>query len=625
MRATRRRFVQAASAAAFAAAGRAPWLMPANAEERTWQHGLAIFGNLKYPAGFAHFDYVNPAAPKTGTARQSITGTFDNFNPVVAGVKGQLAVGTELLFESLLVNSFDEESSAYGLIAEAVSFPPDRSTVTYRLRAEARWQDGRPITVDDVIFSFEAYKINSPQMSAYYSHVTRAERTGDRDITFTFDTAGIRELPQIVGELTVLPKHWFEGKTASGNARDVTATTLEVPLGSGPYRVKSFDAGRTIVYERVPDHWGRNLGPRVGRDNFDDLRFEYFRDTTVEFEAFKADQFDWQIESAAKNWATGYNFPAVQEKRVIKEEFPIRNVGIMQGIAFNIRRRKFQDPRLRRAFNFALDFETINVELFYGQYMRISSYFDGTELASSGLPQGLELQILETVRGDVPPEVFTTPYTNPVGGGDRAARANLREATRLLDAAGYRVRNLKLIEPGTGQPLNVEFLLPDPSFERFVLFYAESLKRLGIGVAVRSVDDVQYENRLRQWDFDIVIEGWAESLTPGNEQRDYWGSKAADTAGSRNIIGIKNRAVDALIGRIIGAQDRDELTAAAHALDRVLLWNHYVVPQWTYEKVRSARWDRFARPTKLPEFGQGAFPTIWWWDDARAAKTAAGR
>ncbi len=615
----------AMAAPAFAGLAVGPPARAAQAAERTWRHGLALFGDLKYPARFAHFDYVNPNAPKGGVARHSVTGTFDNFNPVIAGVKGQLAAGTDLLHETLLTSSLDEESSSYGLLAEAVSYPADRASVTYRLRAQAKWHDGRPITPDDVIFSFDVLKANSPQASAYYRRVAKAERTGEREVTFVFEAPGIRELPQIVGELTVLPKHWWEATDSTGSRRDVTATTLDPPLGSGPYQIKTFEAGRTITYERVADYWGNDLNVRVGRDNFDELRFDYFRDTVVDFEAFKADQFDWYAESSAKNWATGYDFPAVKDKRILTEEFPIRNVGLMQGFAFNLRRRQFRDSRVRRAFNFAFDFEDVDNEIFYGQYSRIASYFDGTQLACSGLPQGRELEILQTVRREVPAEVFTTPYTNPVGGSAQVVRANLREASRLLEAAGYVVRNLKLVDAGTGQPLAAEFLLPDSSYERFVLFYAETLKRLGIQVTMRTVDDVQYENRLRRWDFDIVIASWEESLSPGNEQREYWGSQAADAPGSRNVIGIKNPAVDALIDRVVAAQDRDELTAAARALDRVLLWHHYVVPQWNYPKARTARWDRFGRPDPMPEFGQAAFPSIWWWDAARAAKVARPR
>jgi microcin C transport system substrate-binding protein len=590
--------------------------------ERCWQHGIALFGDLKYPATFAHFDYVNPSAPKGGIARQSVTGTFDNFNPVIAGLKGRLADGTGYIFEKLLVPALDEEASGYGLVAEAVSFPEDRAWVSYRLRAEAKWHDGHPITPDDVIFSFDAFKTNNPTASAYYGHVAKAERTGDREITFTFDRPNIRELPQAVGGLTVVPKHWFEGLDKDGRKRNVAATMLEVPLASGAYRIKSFEAGHSIVYERNPDYWGRNLNVRIGRDNFNELRIEYFRDTTGKFEAFKAGEVDWHVESGAKSWATGYEFPAVQDKRVIKEEFPIHKTGIMQSCAFNLRRPKFADPRLRQAFNWALDFESINNQLFHGQYTRIASYFEGTKLASSGLPQGLELEILDSVRSEVPAEVFTTAYTNPIGGTPHAVRANLREATRLLDAAGYIIRDLKLIDKKTGEPFTVEFLVPDPSYGRFVLFYSENLKRLGVGVTLRIVDGVQYENRLRQWDYDIIIDSWTESLTPGNELNDYFGSEAASKPGSRNSVGIKNTGVDALIARVIGAKDREDLSASAQALDRVLLWNHFVVPQWTYSKTRIARWDRFGKPNRLPEFGQPAFPTIWWWNGAHAAKAS---
>jgi microcin C transport system substrate-binding protein len=329
---------------------------------------------------------------------------------------------------------------------------------------------------------------------------------------------------------------------------------------------------------------------------------------------------DWRTETSAKNWATAYDFPAVHEKRVVLEEFPIRNFGIMQAFAFNTRRDKFKDPRVRLAFNYAFDFEEMNKQIFFGQYKRINSYFDGTELACSGLPQGKELAILESVRGQVPPEVFTKPYTNPVGGNPQAVRSNLREAIRLLRAAGYEVRNQKLVNAATGEPYTVELLAADPATERFFLFYKPSLTRLGIDVTVRTVDDAQFENRMRQWDFDVITASWAESLSPGNEQRGYWGSQAADQPGSRNLIGIKNAAIDKLIERVIYAKNRDDLVAATHALDRVLLWHHYVVPQWTYGKVRTARWDRFGHPETLPKYGMSAFPTIWWWDAEKAAK-----
>jgi microcin C transport system substrate-binding protein len=596
------------------------------AEEPVWRHGLSLFDSLKYPPGFKHFDYVNPAAPKGGVIRLTGSGTYDNFNLVVAGVKGTQALGLGLVFETLMESSLDEVSTDYGLLAESVGHPDDFSTVTYRLRANARWQDGKPVTPEDVIFSFDAFKTNHPQFSAYYQHVTKAERTGERDITFTFDAPGNRELPLIVGQLMILPKHWWEGTDKAGNKRNVASTTLEPPLGSGPYRIKENVPGRSIVYERVADYWGKDLPVNVGTNNFDEIRYEYYRDTVVALEAFKADRLDYRLENSAKNWATAYDFPAVTDKRVIKEEFPIRSIGSMQAFVFNIRRPKFADPRVRRAFNLALDFEEMNKQFFFGQYKRIASYFDGTELASSGLPTGLELQILDTVREEVPAEVFTTEYKNPVNGNPDAVRANLREATRLLREAGWEIRNQRLVNTKTGEPMAVEMLniSTDPNIERLLLFYKPALERLGIAVTVRNVDEAQYENRERSWDYDMIVGSWRESLSPGNEQREYWGSKSADVTGSRNLIGIKNPAIDKLIDRVVFAKGREELVAATHALDRVLLWNNYVVPQWTYPFVRTVRWDRFSHPDKLPEYGLGAFPTVWWWDAAKAAR-AGGR
>jgi microcin C transport system substrate-binding protein len=618
----------------------------ARAEEQAWRHGSSLYGNLRYPAGFKHFDYVNPAAPKGGTVRLGTFGAYDNFNPVIAGLRGNIAGGVGLLFESLSTQALDEVASDYGLIAEAMTYPPDFSYVTYRLRREARWHDGMPITAEDVLFSFEVFKANNPQQAAYYRHVVEAEKSGEREVTFRFDGPGNRELPQIVGQLQVVPKHWWEGTDASGKKRDVTATTLEPPLGSGAYRIKEFVAGRSIVYERVKDAWARDLNVSVGHYNFDELRYEYFRDSTVALEAFKADQFDWRRESSAKNWATAYDFPAARDKRVLLEEFPIRSVGIMQAFVFNSRRDKFKDWRVRRAFNFAYDFEEMNKQIFYGQYRRIASYFDGTELAwnwrpdpddptgdgfvvaaaTSGLPTGLELEILETVRDEVPPEVFTKPYFNPVGGNPEAVRNNLREGLRLLREAGYEVRDTRLVNTRTGEPFNVEILLnaEDPSYERVALFYKSSyLERLGVNISLRSVDAAQYENRVRQFDFDMIWYLWAQSLSPGNEQRDFWNSRAADTPGSQNFAGISNPAVDALIERIIFAKRREELVAATRALDRVLLWNHYVLPLFYLWKDRAARWDRFGKPDVLPRYGLSGFPTVWWWDAKRAAKAGS--
>ncbi|EFI52636.1 extracellular solute-binding protein [Afipia sp. 1NLS2] len=591
----------------------------ASPKDGAWTHGLSLFGDVKYPANFPHFDYVNPTAPKGGVVRQTAVGTFDNFNMVVAGVKGSIGAIGEI-YEALTVSSLDEVSTQYGLLAEAMSYPADCSSVTYRLRKEAKWHDGKPVTPDDVIFSLEAFKKYHPFYSAYYRHVTKAEKAGPREIKFTFDAPGNRELPQILGQLTVLPKHYWEGTGSDGKPRDIGATTLEPPISSGPYKIKNFVPGRTIVLERVKDYWGNGININVGRNNFDELRYEYFRDSTVALEAFKGDQIDWRSENSAKNWATAYDFPAVTDKRVVLEEFPNRTVGVMQAFAFNIRRDKFKDPRVRRAMNFAFDFEEMNRQIFFSQYKRIASYFEGTELASSGLPQGRELEILETVRDQVPPEVFTTQYTNPVGGSPENVRNNLREGLRLLKSAGYEIKDRKLVDAKTGAPFELELLTYDPSFERVLLFFKPSLERMGMTVSVRTVDATQYENRLRNWDFDVVVNSWAESLSPGNEQREFWGSQAAEMPGSRNIIGIKNAAIDKLIERVIYTKDREDLVAATKALDRVLLWHHFVVPQWTYGKIRTARWDRFGHPSEMPKYGMSAFPEIWWFDADKAGK-----
>ena len=590
------------------------------AQEQKLRHGLSLFGDVKYPEGFKNFDYVNVRAPKAGAARMIAFGTFDNFNMVTGGVKGSLVQGIDQIYDTLMASALDEVSTEYGLLMEAVSHPDDFSSVTYRMRASAKWHDGKPVTAGDVIFSLDVFKKNHPQYAAYYRHVVKAEKAGERDVTFTFDGPGNRELPLIVGQLTVLPKHWWEGTDASGKKRDVTATTLEVPLGCGAYRIKEFVPGRTIVYERVKDYWGKDLNINIGRDNFEELRYEYFREPTAAIEAFKKGEIDWRSENSAKNWATAYDFPAVKDKRVLLEEFPIKSSGAMQAFAFNVRRDKFKDPRVRRAFNFAFDFEEMNRQIFFGQYKRCASYFEGLELAATGMPEGAELAILETVRDKVPADLFTKPYANPVNGSPDATRTNLREGVRLLREAGYEIRDRKLVNTKTGEAMVVELLLSSPNSVRFVEPYKPNLERLGIAITIRVVDDSQYENRLRQWDYDIVTAMWPQSLSPGNEQRGFWSTQSADVAGSRNLVGIKNPAVDTLIDRLIFAKSREDLVAATKALDRVLLWNHYVVPQWTYGKVRSARWDRYGRPEALPKYGASGFPTVWWWDEEKAAK-----
>jgi microcin C transport system substrate-binding protein len=622
---TRRHLLQGAAVAAMAPglgiATALPAIETAQAAggEPAWRHALSLFGDIKYPADFKRFDYVNPDAPKGGVARMISIGTYDNFNIAVAGIKGSLAPAAAQIYETLMAKSLDEVTTEYGLLAEAASHPDDFSWVIYRLRKEARWHDGKPVTPEDVIFSLETLKKQSPFYAAYYRHVVKSEKSGERDIKFTFDAPGNRELPTIVGEIPVLPKHWWEGTDEQGRKRDISQTTLEKPLGSGPYRIKDFVAGRSVVLERVKDYWGAKLPVRIGQNNFDELRFEFFRDNLVALEAFKADQADWIAENSAKQWATAYEFPAVVDKRVVKEEFPINDSGRMQAFAINNRREQFKDARVRRAFNYAFDFEEMNKQLFYNQYKRINSYFEGTELACSGLPQGQELALLEPLRDKVPPEVFTTAYANPVGGNPENVRANLREATKLLKEAGFEVKERKLVDT-SGKPVTVEILVQDPSAERIALFYKPSLERIGVTTSIRVVDDAQYQNRVRSFDFDMITDQWGQSLSPGNEQREFWSSHAADQPGSRNTLGIKNPAIDALIEKVIFATDREGLIAATRALDRVLLWNFYLVPQFTYGFSRYARWDRFSHFEPAPKYGRSGLPSLWWHDAEKAGR-----
>jgi len=592
---------------------------PAAAQDGAWQHATSLIGEPKYPPGFAHFDYVNPDAPKGGTVRLSVTGSFDTFNPVLP--QGETASGLDLVVETLMTTSLDETSTQYGLLADGFRAADDYSSVTYHLNPKARWQDGEPITVEDVIWTFNKLIELNPAQAAYYANVVSVEQTGEGEVTFTFDQGGNRELPHIVGQLLVLPKHWWEGVGPNGEPRDIGASSLEPPLGSGPYRLAEFSPGRSVVFERVPDYWGANEPVNIGQNNFDKVRYEYFRDTTVQFEAFKGDQFDWWSENIARRWATGYDFAAVEQNRVVRELFeePYRDSGIMVGFIPNLRRQTFQDPRVREAINYALDFEELNRTIFFGQYERINSFFYGTDLAASGLATGKELEILESVRDLVPEEVFTTAYANPVGGSPENLRSNLAKALELLEEAGYRLDGNRLVD-ANGEQLSFEILLNGPTIEVVAIPWQTNLERIGIAATVRTVDSPQWVNRVRSRDFDVIYTGWLQSLSPGNEQRAFWGSEAAGEDNSSNYAGIADPGVDALIDKVIFAEDRDDLVAATHALDRVLMANHFVVPSYTLRKARIARWDRFSHPDELPEYAIG-FPTIWWWDEEKAART----
>ncbi|HEY9011978.1 MAG TPA: extracellular solute-binding protein [Devosia sp.] len=586
--------------------------------EKVWHHGISLMGELKYPEDFKQLDYVNPDAPKGGTVRLAGFGSFDTFNPILD--KGEAAPTAGFVYESLLTHTLDETSTAYGLVAEALSYPADFSSATFRLDPDAKWWDGQPITPEDVIWSFDKARELNKFMSSYYANVEKAEQTGDREVTFTFKQTGNRELPLIVGEFPILPKHWWEGTDANGKQRNIGASTLELPMGSGPYRLDSFNAGTSVTYRRVEDYWAANKPTEIGTNNFDTVRYEYFRDLAVAFEAFKADQFDYWTENQAKRWATAYDFPAANDGRVVRERFaePMADNGAMVGFVYNLRKPQFQDERVRRALNYAFDFEQLQKTLFYGEYKRVNSFFFRTELAApDGPPQGEELDILNSVKDLIPAEVFTTRYANPIGGAENL-RKNLGEAVKLLDEAGYVLNGSTRMTPD-GRPFTIEILLDGPTIEPVAESLVTNLGRIGIQATIRSADSAQYQDRLRTRDFDITYTAWGQTLSPGNEQLDFWGSVAADTPSSRNYSGIKDPGIDALIDKVIYADDRETLIAATHALDRVLLAHQIIIPSYAAVDERVARWDRFGRPEKLPAYSVG-FPTIWWWDEAKAAK-----
>ena len=595
----------AALAAALALFGTAP----AAAETITPTHAIAMHGEAKYGPDFKRFDYVNPAAPKGGEVRLNALNTFDSLNPFI--IKGVPAVGSTLPFETLLVGSADEAFTEYGLIAETIEMPEDRSWVTFTLRAAARFHDGKPITPEDVLFSFEVLKAKGqPFFRLYYAAVVKVEKVGERKVRFTFKPGVNRELPLIVGQMPILPKHYWDG-------RQFDQTTLDPPLGSGPYRIAAFEPGRYVVYERVKDYWGKDLAVRRGQFNFDRIRYDYYRDSTVAREAFKAGQYDFRAENEAKAWATEYDFPALRQGLAKKERIDHDRPTGMQAYAYNIRRPLFQDARVRRALAYAFDFEWTNQNLFYGQYTRTNSYFSNSDLAAKGLPSPRELALLAPLRDAVPPEVFTQEYQPPKSDGSGNIRANLRAAMDLLKAAGWEVRDGRLTNAQTGRPFEFEILLDQPVWERISLPFAKNLERLGIKASVRTVDTAQYQNRLDHFDYDMIVDVWGQSLSPGNEQRNFWGSDAADSSGSNNSVGIRNPAVDAIIETIIAAPDREALMAATGALDRVLLWNHYVIPHWHIGYDRVAYWDKFGRPDVTPTQGYQFF--AWWIDPRKQA------
>ena len=602
-------------AAAFLAAG----LLAAGADD--WHTTSSLFGTSKYGESFDRYDYVNPDAPKGGTLNAVAVGTFDSFNPYIvqgAPAAGLVPFGGGLLYDTLMEQSVEEPSTSHPLLAEAYQFPDDFSSATYRLDPRAKWHDGKPVTVEDVIWSFEALKANSPLYNQYYANVTKAVSAGDNQVTFRFDQKGNRELPHIMGDLVVLPKHWWEGTDATGKKRDIARPTLEPPLGSGPYRIANFKVGSEVIWERVPDYWGATLPVKIGRENFDRRRYTYFLDESAAFLAFGKGGFqDIRAENSARRWAVDYVFPAAKAGDVVKAEYPTTSGEPMQAFVLNTRRPLFGDRRVRQALTYAFDFESMNRTNFFGAYTRTDSYFEGGELASSGLPQGKELEILEPYRDKLPPEVFSEVFTLPTYDKPQSARENLRSAYDLFKQAGWVNRGGKLVNDKTGEPFAMELLGNDPIDERVALPYIASLRRLGIDATLRILDAAQYENRTRSFDFDVLaLASISQSQSPGNEQREFFSSKAAETPGSRNFAGIRDPVVDALVERVIFATSRDDLLAAVHALDRVLLWNFYVVPQWHLATARIGYWNKFGIPAKQPSH-VGVDLESWWIDPAK--------
>ena len=604
MRLSRRHFVQgSAVAVATSMAPLSALIGPATAQEAA--HGLSLFGDLKYGPDFPHFDYANPSAPKGGLLHLATVDTFSTLNPFT--LKGVSAAGAGLPFESLLEGSADEADAAYGLIAEGVVLAPDRRSVRFHLRPEARWHDGTPITARDVAFSYEILTTEGhPAYANNLAGVDRVETTGDHDVSFHLADPDNRKLPLIVGGLSIVSEAYYRDR-AFGE------TTMEPPLGSGAYRVAKVDPGRSVTYERVPDYWGAGLPLNVGRYNFDTIVYDYYRDRTVLVEALKAGEYDFHEEYTSKVWATQYDIPAVEQGWLVKDVLKDNTPSGVQAFFFNTRLPKFQDRRVREALAYAFDFEWLNKNQFYGLYDRMASYFENSELAARDLPSEAELALLEPHRGAVPEEVFTKAFVPPATDGSGNNRGNLRAARSLLKEAGWVTKEGALVNGETGEPMTVEFLYFEPTFERIYAAFGRSLERLGVGVNLRLVDGAQYEERLKTHDFDITTIRFVFNLSPGAELNSYFASSTVDQVGSFNIPGIKDPVVDALIGEVAAATDRPSLIAAARALDRVLLWGHYMIPQWYKGAHHLVYWNKFDRPALKPRYARGVFDT-WWVD-----------
>ena len=570
-------------------------------------HAIAMHGEPKYGKDFKHVEYVDPNAPKGGNVVFSANGTYDSFNPFI--LKGVSAAGIGNLFETLTTSSSDEAFTEYGLLAETIEWPDDRSWVAFTLRKEAKWHDGENVKPEDVIWTFNTLmEKGHPFYKYYYGDVKEVIKENDFKVRFNFKGNTNLELPLIVGQLPVLPKHYWENK----NFED---TTLEVPVGSGPYKIQSFDAGRSITYKLDNNYWGKNVPIKKGTENFGIMKYEYYKDRSIEREAFKSGDVDFFSENSSKEWATSYEVPAVENNLIIKELIEHENPQGMQAFAFNTRKKIFIDKKVRQAISYAFDFEWTNKNLFYGAYKRTNSFFENSELSSSGLPSAEELELLNEYKNNLPKELFQEEYNPPKTDGSGFIRNELSQATQLLKESGWELKEGKLINKESKKPLEFEILLVSPAFERIVLPFKDNLEKLGIFVNVRTIDSAQYQKRLETFDFDMVVSVFSQSLSPGNEQRNFWGSNAADTNGSRNIVGIKNLVIDNLIEKIIASKNREDLITSTRALDRVLLWNHYVIPQWHISSYRTLYWDIFNKPKIRPKYSLGT--NTWWIDETK--------
>ena len=587
---------------------------PAYSSEATIKsHAMAMHGDAKYSADFKRFDYTSTQTKKGGRLRLAGYGTFDSLNAHIA--KGNPADSLELIYDTLMVQSLDEPFTKYGLVAKSIEYPEDRSWVAFHLRPEAKFHDGHPITAEDVVFTFNLL-INkgNPRYQFYYADVVNVEVLDELTVKFTFKNTENKELPLIIGELPVFPKHFWQDK-------EFDKSSLELGLGSGPYTIKSVDAGRSISYQRNVDYWAKDLAVNAGFYNFDEINIDYYRDSNVAIEALKANEYDFRWENSSKFWATSYDIPSVKNKQLIKKQIRHRANKGMQAFAFNLRKPIFQDIQLRKAISYAFDFEWSNQALFYNVYKRAYSFHSNSELAATSMPSESELKLLLPYKDQLPASVFTQAYVPPVSDGSGRNRPNLRKAKKLLDQAGYQVRDNQLYN-ANGQAINFEILLVSPGFERIVNPFIKSLKKLGIYVNVRLVDSSQYINRKRSFDFDMMVHVFSQSESPGNEQQNFWGSMSANMKGSGNLAGVKNEIIDKLIENVVSAKSRPELVTASRALDRVLLHHHYAIPQWYTSSSRIVYWDKFNRPEVSPIYDRYYNYGIhtWWYDADKAAK-----